>query len=76
MQNPGVETSQDHGEKFALKLLGAVRRGPAVSLRGTPPNFYRYAFTTYCCTMRWVLKKAPLMAMAPYMARIKAWRSR
>jgi hypothetical protein len=39
-------------------------------------NSYRYAFTTYCCTMRWVLKKAPLMAMAPYMARIKACRSR
>jgi hypothetical protein len=23
LKNSGVETSQDHGEKFALKLLGA-----------------------------------------------------
>jgi hypothetical protein len=62
----------------------AVIQGPGDTSRGvnlrigrySSPRGYRYALTTYCCTMRWVLKKAPLMAMAPYMARIKARRSR
>ena len=87
-RTPGLKQAKTPEENLKEKFLGpasptaarqpdgAGQRPEALNPRGAPSNFYRYAFTTYCWTMRWVLKKAPLMAMAPYMARIKACRSR